>query len=68
MAAKTYDVRDDKLETMDRTALQEVVATDIVPRRGAASRRRSEKSDQVQEIKIQLEFKRMEQESKRINA
>jgi len=35
MAAKTYDVGDDELETMDRTALLEV--KDIVARRGAAS-------------------------------
>ena len=42
MAAKTYDVGDDELETMDRTALLDVIATDIVARRGAASRRRSE--------------------------
>jgi len=30
MAAKTYDVGDDELETMDRTALLDVVARDIV--------------------------------------
>jgi len=30
MAAKTYDVGDDELETMDRTALLDVIATDIV--------------------------------------
>ena len=42
MAAKTYDVGDDELETMDRTALLEVVARDIVSRRGSISRRRSE--------------------------
>ena len=33
MAAKTYDVGDDELETMDRTALLDVIATDIVARR-----------------------------------
>ena len=38
MAAKTYDVRDDELETMDRTALLEVVAKDIVSPRGATTR------------------------------
>jgi len=32
MAAKTYDVGDDELETMDRTALLDVIATDIVAR------------------------------------
>ena len=68
MAAKTYDVGDDELETMDRTALLDVIATDIVARRGAASRRRSEKSDQVREMELQLELKRMELESKRIEA
>ena len=30
MAAKTYDVWDDELEAMDRTALLDVIATDIV--------------------------------------
>ena len=29
MAAKTYNVGDDELETMDRTALLDVIATDI---------------------------------------
>ena len=58
MAAKTYDVGDDELETMDRTALLDVVATDIVARRGATSRRRSEKSDQVREMELQLELKK----------
>ena len=66
MAAKTYDVGDDELEAMDRTALLDVIATDIVARRGATSRRRSEKSDQVREIELQLEMKRMELESKKI--
>ena len=32
MAANTYDVGDDELETMDRTALLDVIATDIVAR------------------------------------
>jgi len=68
MAAKTYDVGDDELETMDRTALLEVVARDIISRRGATSRRRSEKSDQVREIELQLELKRMELEQRRIDA
>jgi len=43
-------VGDEELETMEETALLDVVATDIVARRGATSRRRSEKSDQVREI------------------
>jgi len=68
IAAKTYDVGDEALETMDRTALLDVVATDTVARRGATSRRRSEKSDQVREMELQLELKRMELESKRIAA
>ena len=68
MAAKTYDVGDDELETMDRTALLEVVAKDIVSPRGATSRRRSVKSDQVREMELQLVLKRMELESKRIEA
>jgi len=50
MTAKTYDVGDDELETMDRTALLEVVARDIVSQRGATRRRRSEKSDEVREM------------------
>jgi len=54
MAAKTYDVGDNELETMDRTALLEVVAKDIVVRRGPASRRRSERSDQAREMELQL--------------
>jgi len=66
MAAKTYDVGDDELGTMDRTALLAVIATDIVGRRGATSRRRSEQSDQVREMELQLELKRMELESKKI--
>ena len=68
MAAKTYHVGDEALETMDRTALLDVVDTDTVARRGATSRRRSEKSDQVREMELQLELKRMELESKRIEA
>jgi len=68
MAAKTYDVGDDELETMDRTALLEVVARDIVSRRGSISRRRSEKSDQVREMEMQLELKKMKLEQKRIDA
>jgi len=66
MPAKTYDVGDDELETMDRTALLDVIATGIVARRGATSRRRSEKSDQVREMELQLELKRNELESKKI--
>ena len=57
MTAKTYYVGDYELETMDRTALLDVIATDIVSRRGATSRRRSEKSDQVWEMELQLELK-----------
>jgi len=68
MAAKTYDVGDDELETMDRTALLEVVARDIVSRRGSISRRRSEKSDQVREMEMQVELKKMKLEQKRIDA
>ena len=56
MAAKTYDVGDD--EAMDRTALLDVIATDIVARRGATSRRRSAKSDPVREMELQLELKK----------
>ena len=58
MAAKTYDVGDDELEAMDRTALLDVIATDIVARRGATSRRRSAKSDPVREMELQLELKK----------
>jgi len=65
MAAKTYDSGDDELKTMDRTALLEV--KDIVVRRGAASGRKSEKSDHIREIKLQLELKRMDLENKRID-
>ena len=68
MAAKTYDVGDDELQAMDRTALLDVIATDIVARRGATSRRRSEKSDQVREMELQLELKKMELEQRRIDA
>jgi len=39
MAAKTYDVGDDELETMDRTALLEVVARDMISLKGATSKR-----------------------------
>jgi len=64
MAAKMYDVGDEELVTMDRTALLDVVATDIVARRGATSRRMSEKSDQVRQMELQLELKRMELEQR----
>jgi len=67
MAAKTYDVGDEELETMDRTALLGVVATHIVARRGATSRRRSEKFDQVREMELQLELKKMDLEQRRID-
>ena len=33
MAAKTYDVGDDELEAMDRTAWLDVIATDVEARR-----------------------------------
>ena len=66
MAAKTYDVGDDELETMDRTALLEV--KDIAARRGAASGQKSGKSDHIREMKLQLELKRMDLENKRIDA
>jgi len=66
MAAKTYDAGDEELKTMDRTALLDVVATDIVARRGATSGRGSEKSDQVREMELQLELKRMELEQRRM--
>ena len=55
MAAKTCDVGDDELEKMDRKALLDIVAKAIVSRVGSASRRRSEKSDQVREMELQLE-------------
>jgi len=63
MAAKTGDVEDDELETMDRMALLEVVAKDVVSRRGAAGRLKSEKSDRLREMELQLELKRMELEA-----
>jgi len=44
-AAKTGDVEDDELETMNRTALLELVAKDIVSRKGPVSSRKSEKSN-----------------------
>jgi len=66
MAAKTYDVGDDELKTVDRTALLEV--KDIVVGRGAASGRKSEKSDHIREMKLQLKLKRMGLENKRIDA
>jgi len=68
MAAKTYDVGDDELDAMDRTALLDVISTDSVARRGATCRRRSEKLFQVREMELQLELKRIELESKRIEA
>jgi len=39
----------------------------MVSRKGAISRRRSEKSDQVREMELQLELKRTELEQKRTN-
>jgi len=47
MTAKTGDVEDDELDTMDRTALLEMVTKDIVFRRGHARRWESEKSGNV---------------------
>jgi len=64
MTAKTGDVEDDELDTMDRTALLEMVTKDIVFRRGQARRWESEKSDQIWEMELQLELKRIELEAK----
>ena len=43
-----------------------MIATDIMSRRDATRRRRSEKSNQIREMELQLELKRMELESKKI--
>jgi len=66
MAAKTYDVGDDELKTINRPALLEV--KDTVVRRGAASGRKLKKSDRIREMKLQLELKKMDFENKRIDA
>jgi len=69
MAAKTGTVDNDELETMDRTALLELVAQDIVAKKGAdkgmVGRRqseRSDRSDRVREMELQVELKSMEME------
>jgi len=63
MAAKTGGVENDELETMDRTALLELIAKDSVFRREAASGRKSVKSDRIRAMELQLELKRMELEA-----
>ena len=67
MAARTGAVQDEDLATMDRMGLVEVVTQGMVGRNeaenGAASRKKSERSDNVRELELQLELKRMEMEA-----
>jgi len=64
MAAKTGDVEEEKLETMDRTALLAIVVKDNLARvgteEGAIARRASERIDTAKELELQLELKKLE--------
>lgn len=72
MAARTGDIEDDDLETMDRTALLELVAKAILAKReiekeavggGAVAGMASERTDTVRELELQIELKKMEWEA-----
>jgi len=62
MAAKTGDVEDEELETMDRTALLAIVIKDTLARKGmekgAIAGIESERIDTARELEIQLELKK----------
>ena len=64
MAAKTGDVEEEELETMDRTALLAIVVKDNLARvgteQGAIARRASERIDTAKELELQLELKKLE--------
>lgn len=70
MAARIGTVDDDELANLDRMALIQVVAEDIVAKsdteRGATDRRGSQKTELSMEVDRQLELKKMEMEQKRL--
>ena len=77
MAARTGMVDDDAIDKMDRAELMQVVAQNMVDKRdqqedekGVSSRKEFDRSDQVRELELQIELKRMEleAEARRIEA
>jgi len=70
MAACTGDVDDEALMTTDRTSLLQVVAEDMVAKmeakKGATSRRTSQRSDRMTDAELQLEMKCLEMEDRRM--
>ena len=74
MAARTGDVDDDELESMDRAALMDIVVKGMLAKKetdkGAIARRTTEREDTAREMELQLELKKieLEMESKRIEA
>ena len=69
MAAKTGDVEDEELETVDRTALLAIVIKDTLARKGTEKGEiagiESERIDTARELEIQLELKKLELENRR---
>ena len=73
MAARTGQVMEEELETLDRTALLEVVAKGILAKEdeekgavgGVVMRRESEKKYTARELELQLELKKLEMEDRR---
>jgi len=71
MAARTGTVDDDTINKMDRAELIQVVAQSMVDKKnekGATSRKKSERSDEVRELELQIESRRIEMEARRIEA
>jgi len=70
MAAQIGAVDDEKIATMDRTALMGFVVQSRVDRKEAeemaASRKKSERPDTARELEIQLEMKKVEMETKKM--
>ena len=72
MAVRTGNVTDDELETMDRTALLELMARSMVVKMGAilgatggGAVSDTEQTDRAREVELQLALNRMELESER---
>ena len=70
MAAKTGEVEDEELETMDRTAFLAIVIKDTLARKrmekGAIAGKASERRiDTARELELQLELKKLELENRR---
>jgi len=71
MASQIGAADDEERATMDRTALMDFVVPSRVDRKEAeemaASRKKSERSDTVRELEIQLELKNREMETEKIH-